>query len=118
MIVNNFELPSSFMVAISKKKFKRDTGSWELRKNEDAFGNKLETELGEIFDTVERIKMETEALPEGFEADGYYGDATPDLKGPGSIPDILDFSKIICFGMSGDGAPFCFDFRESLRIHL
>ncbi len=32
--------------------------------------------------------------------------------GPGAIPDIVDFRGVVCFGMSGDGAPFCFDSRE------
>ncbi|MNF08811.1 SMI1 / KNR4 family protein [compost metagenome] len=27
------------------------------------------------------------------------------------MPDIIDFTEIICFGMAGDGSPFCFDYR-------
>src|SRR5262249_48296221 len=72
-----------------------------------------ETELGEFYDTRERVDNETAELRVGFEADGFYGESLPDMAGPGAIPDILDFSKIVCFGISGDGAPFCLDYRES-----
>jgi hypothetical protein len=30
-----------------------------------------------------------------------------------SSPKERNFSEIICFGMSGDGTPFCFDFRSN-----
>ncbi|MBL8019919.1 MAG: SMI1/KNR4 family protein [Leptospirales bacterium] len=29
-----------------------------------------------------------------------------------AIPDIVDFTHIVCFGTSGDGAPFCLDYRQ------
>ena len=47
--------------------------------------------------------------------DGYYGEPSEWQNEPRFIPDIVDFSKIVCFGMSADGAPFCFDFRDNLE---
>ena len=113
MKLNNLELPKPYLSGIETGIFKRDIGSWILQKHEDAYGNMLETEIGEVFDTIEKIKSETAILPIGFKRDEFYGKPTPDLQGPGAIPDILDFSKIICFAISSDGSPFCFDYRES-----
>jgi hypothetical protein len=113
MNINDLEFPSLFIETISTGRLKREIGSWELIRKVDAFGNLLETSIGEMFDTVERIRKETENLAIDFEVDGYYGEPAPDLEGPGAIPDILDFSEIICFAISGDGSPFCFDYRNS-----
>ena len=114
MEINGLYLPPLFVDAISAGRLKREVGIWDLIRNIDAYGNPLETDLGEVFDTFERIKKETDELPKGFEADGYYGEPSPDLEGPGAISDILDFSKIVCFAISGDGSPFCFDYREDI----
>jgi hypothetical protein len=114
MKINGFDLPLLFLDAISSGRLKREVGSWDLAKNIDAYGNPLETELGEVFDTYEMLQKETDALSEGFEADGTYGEPATDLEGPGAIHDIIDFSQIVCFAISGDGSPFCFDYRESV----
>ena len=114
MKINGLNLPSLFVDTISEGRLKREIGSWKLIRDIDAFGNPLETSLGEVFDTYERIRKETDELPTGFKADGYYGEPALDLEGPGAIPDILDFSKILCFAISGDGSPFCFDYRENI----
>ena len=52
-------------------------------------------------------------LPVGFEPNGAYGESLPEMAGPSAIPDIVDFDGVVCFGISGDGAPFCFDYRGS-----
>ena len=66
--------------------------------------------------TVRRTswKLETDKLAGDFSANEVYGTSSPDIAGPGAIPDIIDFSHIVCFAISGDGAPFCFDYRESM----
>jgi hypothetical protein len=115
MKINCFNLPTLFLDAISQGWLKRGIGSWSLTQNIDALGNPLETELGEVFDTFERLKKETDELPSGFEINGYYGESAPGLEEPGAIPDIHDFSKIVCFAISGDGSPFCFDYRQSAK---
>jgi hypothetical protein len=112
MTINGLRLPDALIAAMQSGILQRDHGSWQMRSKRDAFGNPLETELGELYDTRERIEKETAELPIGFEADSYYGESLPEMSGPGTILDILDFSKIVCFGISGDGAPFCLDFRE------
>ena len=48
MNINNLEIPSSFIEAISTDKLKRKIGSWELIKDEDAYGNLLETSIGDV----------------------------------------------------------------------
>jgi hypothetical protein len=115
MKINGFSLPLLFLDAISVGRLKREIGSWDLIRDIDAFGNPLETSLGQVFDTFERLKKETDELPTGFESDGYYGESASDLAGPGAIPDITDFSRIVCFAISGDGSPFCFDYREDIN---
>jgi hypothetical protein len=112
MTINGFRLPESFLQAIASGSFRREVGSWQLRSNRDAFGQELETELGEVYVALAKIKRETAELPQGFEPDGVYGESDEEMAGPGAIPDIVDFRGVVCFGMSGDGAPFCFDFRE------
>ena len=113
MTTNGLLLPASFVEAVEVGFLKREVGSWQLRVNRDAFGHELETELGEVYDTLEEINEETARLPTGFEPNDYYGESLQQMAGPCAIPDIVDFSKVVCFGISGDGSPFCFDYRES-----
>ena len=115
MEINGLKLPSSFVEILHKGTLRREIGSWNLRKEIDAYGNKLESELGEIYETEDALIRETNLLPKHFAPDGFYGEPSEWQAEPGFIPDIVDFSKIVCFGMSGDGAPFCFDFRDNLE---
>ncbi|HEY1108098.1 MAG TPA: SMI1/KNR4 family protein [Opitutaceae bacterium] len=77
----------------------------------------METELGEVYATQEAIEEATRGLPTGFEPE--YAEADEQAGGdearPGGIAYIRDFSRIVCFAISGDGAPFCLDYRESLE---
>jgi len=113
VIINGLKLPNSFIETLRKGTLRRNIGSWNLRKEVDAFGNHLESELGEVYKNEDAIVRETELLPKGFEPNGCYGEPSESKDKPGFIPDILDFSKIVCFGTSGDGAPFCFDYRDN-----
>ena len=108
-----FALPELFARMCKEGAFSRTRGSWLLKEEVDFFGNALETELGEVFCTGEMRARETARLPACFETDGDYGESRVDLRNPGTIPDIVDFEKILVFAISSDGAPFCFDFRES-----
>ncbi len=114
MEINGLKLPNSFVEAIHNSTLRREIGSWLLREEVDAYGNKLESELGEIYETQDALIRETNLLPKHFAPDGYYGEPSEWQNEPGFIPDIVDFSEIVCFGMSGDGAPFCFDYRDNL----
>ena len=113
MIVNGLTLPMRFVDAVKTRRFNRSRGSWQLREDCDSYGNRLEAELGEVYRTAKQIKVETDRLATHFQANGCYGESLADFAGPGAIPDILDFSQIICFGISGGGEPFCFDYRKS-----
>jgi hypothetical protein len=111
MEINELKLPVTFVQDIHEGKFQRVIGSWQLKENVNAFGNHLETELGGVYKDPKSITQETKLLPKHF-APELFVEPSEWQNQPGFIPDILDFSKIVCFGMSGDGAPFCFDFRE------
>lgn len=114
MIVNSLKIPISFVEMIRKGTLRRKIGGWNLRQEIDAFGNHFESELSQIFENKEEIVRETNLLSNNFESDDFYGEEGSESKNsPGFIPDIIDFSKIICFGISGDGAPFCFDYRDN-----
>jgi len=97
---------------MSSRRLRREKGSWPLREELDAFGQRLEIKLGEFFETEADIDKATDALSRDFKADGFYGkpNEEPEI---GGIPDIVDFSGILCFGSAGDGAPFCLDYRAS-----
>ena len=114
MEINGLKLPVSFVEAIHNGNLRRKIGSWLLREEVDAYGNKLESELGEIYESEDALIQETNLLPKHF-APEYFVEPSEWQNEPGFIPDIIDFSKIVCFGMSGDGAPFCFDYRENLE---
>jgi hypothetical protein len=111
MTINGLELPGSFTRALRSGLLTREPG-WPLRSDHDAFGQPLETELAEVYVTRKAIERETADLPDGFEPNGVYGESLAETAGPGAIPDIVDFTGVVCFGMSADGAPFCFDFRD------
>ncbi len=115
MEVNGLNLPLAFTEAIRKGVFHKRVHYWFLRKDVDAYGNPLESGLGDVFTEEEAIIRETNELPKHFASDGYYGAPSEWQNAPGYIPDIVDFSKIICFGFSGDGAPFCFDYRDDIN---
>ncbi len=114
MEINGLKLPSSFVEILRKGALRRQIGSWNLRKEVDAYGNKLESELGEIYETEDALIRETNLLPKDFALE-YFVELSEWQNEPGCVPDIIDFSKIVCFGMSGDGAPFCFDYRDNLE---
>lgn len=111
MLVNGHRLPDSFVRAVASGALSWEVGSSLLRSGRDAFGRPLESELAEVYTTPEAIARATAELPLGFEPNGVYGESLTELAGPGAIPDIVDFVGVVCFGVAGDDAPFCFDYR-------
>lgn len=111
MKVRNMALPQSFVEFSRRTESMNGSSGLELIKKADSFGNFLETELSSVFLDIETIIEETESLATNFVPDGDYG-SDLNIGMPGAIPDIVSFEKIVCFGMAGDGAPFCFDFRN------
>src|SRR3954471_15650781 len=110
MNINGLPLPPSLVAALSDRRLNRQVGSWRLKAELDSFGNRLETELGEVFGTLARVHEETAGLPMGFPANQISDIWPRDFIGPGAIPDIRDFSQIVCFAISGGGEPFCLDY--------
>jgi hypothetical protein len=117
MFINGLKLPAKFIEALISGLLKRERGVWNLKENKDSYGNFLESELGDVFSSEEEFSKEFVKLPIGFEHTEYYGVdlANENKDSPGYIPDITDFSKIVCFAYSGDGSPFCFDYRENIN---
>jgi hypothetical protein len=115
MRIRGFTLPAEFVSCVESGQLRRARGSWPLRDDRDAFGNHWQSELSEIYGTASDIERESDLLPRHFQPDA--GDG-PDMfsDAPGFIPYISDFGRILTFGTSGDGAPFCFDYREHDRI--
>lgn len=112
MKIKGLDLPSSFVEIIRLGNLRREYGCWNLREEIDAYGNPFESELCDIYDSELKIIEETNDLLKYFSSDGFYGEPSEWENEPGFIPDITDFSEIICFGVAGDGAPFCFDYRN------
>ena len=106
-------LPLTFVRMCKDGTFARLKGCWELKELKDSYGNKLETELGQVLCEESERRRESEALKEGFRVGDGYGTSDPEFAGPGAIKDIVDFGEIVTFAISGDGAPFCFDYREN-----
>ena len=113
MTVNGLKLPASFLTAVQGGPLSADVGGWYLLAERDAFGRELESELAEVYRTARAIQRETASLADDFAADDADDEPPDEPPPPGAIPDIADFSRILCVGMSGDGAPFCLDYRES-----
>ena len=112
MQINGLPIPERLVALLASGPSSRYSGSRPLCRAQDHYGNPLETELGQIFQTADKMQRETEALARHYVADGIYGEDLDDLAGPGAILDIINFERIVCFAISGDGSPFCLDYRE------
>ncbi len=110
MNVRGFQIPGLLSDMLMQRRLSRKQGSWQLRADADHYGQRLETELGMVHPSLLAIEEATTKLPLGFPAEeANYPD---DFKGePGHIPYITDFAAIVEFGLSGDGSPFCLDYR-------
>ena len=115
MNINGLVLPAKFVISIQQGTFRRKRGSWQLLQDVDAWGLPLETNLDKVYEAETHILTETDKLTHDFPPDGLDGLDGPDPceDMPGFIPYITDFSKIVCFGISGEDAPFCFDYRAN-----
>ncbi|GHS89330.1 hypothetical protein FACS189487_09360 [Campylobacterota bacterium] len=111
MEIKGMVLPQSFVQFANQIQPLSRCCHIDLIENIDSFGNVLDADLGMVFCDEATIVKETENLSLNFAPDGFYG-SDLETKEPGAIADIVCFDEIICFGISADDAPFCFDFRE------
>jgi len=112
MQIRGMTLPSQFIDCVQSGVLRRARGSWLLIHGHDSYGNPLETELGDIYETTQQIEQESALLPQHFPSD--LADLPDEFtSAPGFIPYITDFTRLLTFAIAGDGAPYCFDFRES-----
>ena len=66
MEINGLKLPSSFVEILQKGTLQRQIGTWWLREEVDAYGNHLESDLSEIYETEDALIRETNLLPKHF----------------------------------------------------
>ena len=114
MTINGLALPADFVTAVSQGALRRSRGCWQLLDDLDAWGQPLQMEIGEIFEDIECLEKETKGLTRDFPSDPLDG-ADISENEPGFVPYIIDFTKVVCFGVSGEDAPLCFDFRADLQ---
>ena len=114
MKINGKSLPRRFIQCIESGELDRAVGSWPMAKV-DAYGNPIQSELAEFYETESQIQEATDQVSRNFAEDGCYGEASEWIDEPGFIPDVTDFREVICFGYSGDDGPFCFDYRQRKR---
>lgn len=70
MNIRNHQLPLELVDAIHSKLLQREVGSWQLKSETDSFGNFLETELGELFSTEDKILNASNDLSKDFIPEG------------------------------------------------
>ena len=112
MNINGLEIPEALLKAMKSKNYNQKIGSVPLKVSKDSYGYELETEIGELYNSDERIRYESKSLAKGFAPDGIYGEVSEYNNEPGFINDIIDFQNILSFAISSDGAPFCLDYRD------
>lgn len=113
MQVNGLRIPEDLVRMLASGRLRWARGSLPLVREVDAYGHPLETELGQVHAECARMRSATASLTRDFVPDGVYGSGELPLGAPGAIPDIVDFGQIVCFAESGDGAPFCLDYRDA-----
>lgn len=107
------KIPSEFLAFAANFAKEKGVCNLELKEEIDAFGNPLEVELSRLYTDKKMIIEKSAKLKNDFPITPDYGVSKEPQPTPGAIPDIVNFEKIFCFGVSGDGASFCFDFRQS-----
>jgi len=94
---------------------RRLTRRVDFRPSLEAVGDiDFETELSWIITDISDLKTEHRDLVRGFPPE-FAEDDEPFGFYSTEIPYILDFSKVVPFAQSGDGAQFCFDFRDDIN---
>ena len=111
MQINGMDLPVEYIAFAARYRDAAGFCNLRLKEELDSFGRVLQTELAHIYTDAVELTARTAQLGAYFVCDGCYGEPGSGSAGPGAMPDIVDFTGIICFGMAGDGSPFCFDFR-------
>jgi hypothetical protein len=105
-------VPDLYLRAVRISSFAGDE-PFETRGGADAYGHPLTLSIVQMYQEPADLIRATTRVAIGFEPDAWYGARTPAITG--AISDIVDFSRILCFGVSAEGEPFCFDFRDELE---
>lgn len=110
MTVRGFIIPPLLASMIADGRLRRVRGSWPLRADVDHYGHFWQSELGHVHESAVEIDRATSQLPVGFEPEPEGEDEF--ASDPGYIPYINDFSQVVEFAISGDGSPYCLDYRD------
>lgn len=132
MTVNGLKLPDAFVALIDRPEPivwwnpKGGDERWIFRGGEGGFYWVPEgthdhhdyLDVLQLIASVETIIEKTNLLPWAFFVDDYTPEEIAEWNADydhvaGFIPFITDFSGIIQFGYAGDGAAYCFDYREN-----
>ncbi|MGK5006968.1 SMI1/KNR4 family protein [Janthinobacterium sp. LB2P70] len=111
MQINGLDVPSEYVAFAARYRDAQGFCNLRLKPERDSFASVLQTELAQIYTDAPELTVRTAKLGVCFVADGCYGQPGSVSAEPGAMADIVDFTEIICFGMAGDGSPFCFDYR-------
>jgi hypothetical protein len=131
MTVNGLKLPDAFVALIDRPEPivwwvpKGGNEQWVFRGGEggvhwapkgDAAPHDYLDDL-ELIGSLATIEEETNGLPVAFHIAEYTPEEIAEWNAEranrrGFIPFITDFSQIVQFGYAGDGAAYCFDYRE------
>ncbi len=113
MNVRGLTVPPLLVAMIDDGSLRRERGSWQLSEDFDAYGNFWESELGHVHASAAEIEKASALLPQHFPSEE--AEEIDDwVTWPGHIPYIVSFGAILEFAISGDGAPFCLDYRDDI----
>jgi hypothetical protein len=117
MVVKGFQLPENFVQLLSDRNLMGDDfdspdDDFDSLDRVDAYGNPwyayLEPHTTQA--DIERINL---LIEKNMRMDPNESPPSSPEHCPGFIPYIDDYSQIVCFGVSGSGEPYCFDYREN-----
>lgn len=110
MTVNNHPLPALFLEIYADILSGGLSDWWEQKGEVDSYGHSWQACL-RIENHIGSIEWQTSQLAKEYLPENNTDELS--FPKPGFIPWITDFSQIVYFGERGNGAPFCFDFRDN-----
>jgi hypothetical protein len=132
MVVNGLKLPDALVALIDRPEpivwwvpkggdeqwvFKGGEGGVYWAPKGDADRHDY-LDMLELIRSLKEIEEETNTLPIAFHVAEYTPEEIAEWNAMfanlrGFMPFITDFSQIVQFGYAGDGAAYCFDYREN-----
>jgi hypothetical protein len=108
------ELPEAFAVLCQDIQEGKTRDNWLLKGRRDAYGNYLSNSDIDFLVNPESIQTETERLRGLFGQNGCFEADPDDAASPGFV-EVTNMETFVCFGYTGSGEPFFFDFRQDTQ---